>query len=202
MSLLLRTAITAALVVVFGMVGGTASAFTSGEARPASNYPVGEWLCAPMPGVDMCVWNPDPEGDPVSVEPDNDWRPLSAVMTDELAEGVRVATMPDEDDPAFDCRTHGNGVCGPGNSNGYPAGCYKRSGADAGALIRPWDAAMAADPHYRPDGCGRRTPRDRAMDALFNGQDGRLCAGTGTDRVCWLANTPRPKEANGTAYLP
>ena len=32
---------------------------------------------------------------------------------------------PTEDDPAFDCRIHGNRICGPGNSQGVPPGQYR-----------------------------------------------------------------------------
>ena len=32
---------------------------------------------------------------------------------------------PAEDDPAFDCRIHGNRICGPGNSQGVPPGQYR-----------------------------------------------------------------------------
>ena len=35
------------------------------------------------------------------------------------------ATEPAEDDPAFDCRIHGNRICGPGNSQGVPPGQYR-----------------------------------------------------------------------------
>ncbi len=205
MSLLIRAVIVAAIVAVCA-VPGTASALTPGPSD--DTYSVGEWLCAPMPGDDMCVHNPDPEGFPVSVEPDNDWRPLREVMAatllsppPSLSDGN--SNGPSEDDPAFDCRWHGNGVCGPNNSNGHPAGCYKRTGADRGALIRPWGPDMAADRHYRPDGCGIRTARDKAMDDRLNGGMGWLCAGMDTaTRVCWTVDNPRPKEANGTAYRP
>lgn len=30
----------------------------------------------------------------------------------------------DEDSTAFDCRTDGNQICGPGNTQGVPAGDY------------------------------------------------------------------------------
>lgn len=32
---------------------------------------------------------------------------------------------PAEDDPAFDCRVHGNRICGPGNSQGVAPGVYR-----------------------------------------------------------------------------
>uniref|UniRef100_A0AB39AKN1 Uncharacterized protein n=1 Tax=Mycolicibacterium phage phi1_186018 TaxID=3236641 RepID=A0AB39AKN1_9CAUD len=36
-----------------------------------------------------------------------------------------TGTEPAEDDPAFDCRIHGNRICGPGNSQGVPPGQYR-----------------------------------------------------------------------------
>ncbi|ACF05061.1 hypothetical protein Nigel_58 [Mycobacterium phage Nigel] len=36
-----------------------------------------------------------------------------------------TGTEPAEDDPAFDCRLHGNRICGPGNSQGVPPGQYR-----------------------------------------------------------------------------
>lgn len=38
---------------------------------------------------------------------------------------------PQEDDPAFDCRIHGNDICGP--TGEHEAGCY-----NAGVLVQPW----------------------------------------------------------------
>ena len=35
-----------------------------------------------------------------------------------------TGTQPAEDDPAFDCRLHGNRICGPGNAQGVPPGQY------------------------------------------------------------------------------
>ncbi|AKF14323.1 hypothetical protein SEA_VINCENZO_61 [Mycobacterium phage Vincenzo] len=32
---------------------------------------------------------------------------------------------PAEDDPAFDCRLHGNHICGPDNAQGVPPGLYR-----------------------------------------------------------------------------
>ncbi len=189
--------------------------------RVGETYRVGDYTCARVdywPSGDLCVFDPDPVGDPVAVEPDNqpierrflpdgtDVR-LVAVATPPPADqpaGDGAATDgdgPNEDEPGWDCRTMGNGVCGPGQV--HPAGCYVRSGKRAGVLLRPWDAAMAADPHYRPDGCGTRTARDRAMDQRLNGTVGQLCAGNAQGGVtCWYADQPRPKSANGPAYTP
>lgn len=38
---------------------------------------------------------------------------------------VTTGLEPAEDDPAFDCRIHGNRICGPGNSQGVPPGQYR-----------------------------------------------------------------------------
>ena len=39
-----------------------------------------------------------------------------------------------EDESGWDCTTMGNGICGPGNANGVPAGLYD----DGGVLIDAW----------------------------------------------------------------
>lgn len=39
-----------------------------------------------------------------------------------------------EDDPAFDCVSMGNRICGPGNPQGQPAACYD----DGGVIVAPW----------------------------------------------------------------
>ena len=39
-----------------------------------------------------------------------------------------------EDDPGWSCVDDGNRVCGPGNSNGVPAGRYD----EGGVLVDPW----------------------------------------------------------------
>jgi len=38
------------------------------------------------------------------------------------------ASGPTEDSPGWDCRVHGNRICGPGNSQGVPAGYYVPAG--------------------------------------------------------------------------
>ncbi|MBO0676807.1 hypothetical protein JRC04_04960 [Mycolicibacterium sp. S2-37] len=45
-----------------------------------------------------------------------------------------------EDDPQWDCRTMGALDCGPGNANGYAAGCY----LDA-ELVAPWPCHIEFD---------------------------------------------------------
>lgn len=39
-----------------------------------------------------------------------------------------------EDDPAWDCTTDGNRICGPANPQGLPAGCY----GTGRVLLAPW----------------------------------------------------------------
>lgn len=42
-----------------------------------------------------------------------------------------------EDDPGWNCATMGNHVCGPGNTEHLPAGCY-----DDAMLVLPWAQLM------------------------------------------------------------
>lgn len=197
-------------VLVFGLFLGTilvtaglmlVLAPTANATEPPTTYRVGDWTCATVDGTDQCVYDPNPEDDPVAVEPDNNPVPRSTLFNPaaDLDPSRVTVTLPVEDRAGWDCRTSGNGVCGPGNGAGFTAGCYNRN---TGALIRPWDEAMAADQHYRPDGCGKRTARDRAMDERLNGRVGQLCAGTTQGgRVCWYADQARPREAHGPARL-
>lgn len=55
-----------------------------------------------------------------------------------------------EDDPRWSCVDDGNKVCGPGNSNGVPAGCYD----DGGVLVAEWPckAWSPADGYLHPNG--------------------------------------------------
>jgi hypothetical protein len=46
-----------------------------------------------------------------------------------------------EDDPRWSCVDDGNRVCGPGNSNGVPAGRYDAGGV----LVTPWSELSASD---------------------------------------------------------
>lgn len=214
----------------FREVAATATATTPGNW---STYRVEPYTCARVatgdPADDPCVFDPDPAGSPVAVEPDNDPTPRRYLPdgTDVRVALVPVASWtttpppvdtppvadtppagdPQEDDAGWDCRRHGNGVCGPGNPQGVQAGCYVRSGKRAGVLLRPWDDATmnGAHPwvHYRPDGCGKRTARDRAMDDRLSGKVGQLCADNATGGVtCWYADQPRPAGANGPARTP
>lgn len=48
--------------------------------------------------------------------------------------GVAYASGPQEDEPGWSCVDDGNRICGPGNTNGAPAGCYD----DGGVLVAVW----------------------------------------------------------------
>jgi len=53
---------------------------------------------------------------------------LAAVLAAALAAAPGVTAHPAEDDPAFDCRVHGNQVCGPDNPQGVAPGDYSAIG--------------------------------------------------------------------------
>lgn len=55
-----------------------------------------------------------------------------------------------DDSPQWSCVDDGNRVCGPGNSNGVPAGCYD----DGGVLWAVWPCApwVPADGYRHADG--------------------------------------------------
>lgn len=117
-----------------------------------------------------------------------------------------VAGNPDpaEDDGGWDCRKHGNGVCGPANAQGAEPGCYVRTGKRAATLLTRWDERMAQELFtgvYRPSRCGRLTARDKAMGQRLGGT-GQLCAGDPGHPVCWHADQARPKAADGPAWVP
>ncbi len=203
--------------------------FGDGRRQGDRYHPAAGWVCLAQESYaafDLCVPEPDPVGDPQSVEADNgpirrgdipsvvpvtyttpdDPSPTPPTPVPGDVDGDGSAD-PQEDDPGFsDCRTRGNGVCGPGNPWGYAPGCYVRTGQRAGTLLRAWDpvtmGSTAKPYHYRPDGCGRRTARDRAMDDRLNGVVGQLCAyvGAGPGVICWYADSPRPARADGPAW--
>lgn len=127
-------------------------------------YRVGEYRCADNGGdpvSHLCVFDPDPVGDPRAVEPDNG----AATMREHAEHGAICGSdldcrefdahlgVPAEDEPGFDCRMHGNRICGPGSE--YPAGCYRD-----GALVVPWSdyredehGNPSGDPLWGADGC-------------------------------------------------
>jgi hypothetical protein len=49
---------------------------------------------------------------------------LAIVATVTLSAPIASASGPTEDSPQWDCRIHGNRVCGPGNGQNVPAGDY------------------------------------------------------------------------------
>jgi hypothetical protein len=53
---------------------------------------------------------------------------ILAVATVTLAAPVSAASGPTEDSPGWNCRIHGNRVCGPGNAQNVPAGYYFPAG--------------------------------------------------------------------------
>lgn len=61
-----------------------------------------------------------------------------------------LADEPLEDDPRYSCVDQGNRVCGPGNNNGVPAGCYD----DGGVLFKAWpcEAWKPSDGYRHGDG--------------------------------------------------
>lgn len=118
-------------------------------------------------------------------------------------------TPPDataEGEPGWDCRRHGNGVCGEDNPGGYAAGCYVRTGKRAGTLLTPWDERMRQELFtgaYRPARCGRLTLRDRQMARRLDGSIGQLCANNRTGgATCWFADQSRPADADGAPWDP
>jgi hypothetical protein len=183
-------------IVIYNLL--TAQEASATESTDPPTYRIGLWTCQAVESDPMrnpCVLDPDPASDPVAVEPDNSPIPASEVY----ASIVPDADAAMEDEPGFDCRTQGNGVCGPGSVNPAP-GCYNRN---TGAFIAPWRAEWYGT--WRPAECGRPTAKDRAQQARLNGEVGQLCAGTesGTGRVCWYVDQTRPKVADGPAeYVP
>lgn len=49
---------------------------------------------------------------------------------------------PAEDEPGFSCVDDGNRICGPGNAEGKPAGCYDTGGV----LVAPWPCHLVVNP--------------------------------------------------------
>lgn len=65
------------------------------------------------------------------------------------------------DDPAWDCTTMGNRVCGPTNTQHVPAGLYRD-----GQLIAAWDPAWYGHPELVPD--VTYCPADGTWSAQFH----------------------------------
>lgn len=81
-------------------------------AQRANRFAVGAALVFGM----LVGYNYNPDDTPTAL--------TQQVPTVEVAE-------PREDDPGFDCRVHGNEVCGP--TAEYTPGCYRD-----GVLVMPW----------------------------------------------------------------
>lgn len=62
-------------------------------------------------------------------------------FSDKTVQAVKPAA---EDDPGWNCATMGDHICGPGNSEDLPAGCY-----DNATLVIPWERLA---PHQRVAG--------------------------------------------------
>lgn len=78
---------------------------------------------------------------------------------------------PQEDEPGWSCVDDGNRVCGPGNSNHVPAGCYD----DGGVRVNDWPCeAWKPSDGYR-HGDGSVTYREDCQINLWSGEI--ACAG-------------------------
>ncbi len=93
----------------------------------ANGQPGGYWLDANGQTLDC------DDNDCVFVKPAD---PQGAMTVTYAPEQPVQATIW-EDGPGFNCTTMGNHICGPGNSEGLPAGCYEDL-QDAGTLVVAW----------------------------------------------------------------
>lgn len=180
-------------------------AFADGRTY-AQEYRVGAYRCEARNAdqqYDPCVHDPDPVGDPVPMEPDSGILLNRDVPRGEQPNGsVAVSDRDDayggSDDSVLsghDCRTMGNGVCGPTNDGGFTPGCYNRN---TGAFLLPWREEWRTDQYYRPRECGRPTQTDLAHEDRLNGNVGQLWATTAQGgMVVWFVDQPRPSEAVG-----
>lgn len=57
------------------------------------------------------------------------------------ATGTMAHARAEEDSPSWSCVDDGNRICGPGNANGAPAGCYD----DGGVMVAPWPCYVVVD---------------------------------------------------------
>ena len=64
-----------------------------------------------------------------------------------LGAGIHPGHVPMEDESSWDCVSDGNRICGPGNPQGQPAGCYD----DGGVLVAPWPCHVVVNPDGSAD---------------------------------------------------
>jgi len=67
---------------------------------------------------------------------------ISHADTPHLGSGAAPGPAIEEDSPAWSCVDDGNRICGPGNAQGAPAGCYD----DGGVLVAPWPCHVVVNP--------------------------------------------------------
>ena len=121
---------------------GTACADDGQDSRyvMANGQPGGYWLDANGVTLDC------DDTDCVFVKPVDPHGPMTVAYAPEpTAQPVQATIW--EDSPGFNCTTMGNHICGPGNSEGLPAGCYEDL-QDAGTLVVAW--TRYDDPHADP----------------------------------------------------
>jgi hypothetical protein len=148
---------------------------------------------------DRCWHDPDPVGNPVAMEPDND-----SILAYEIPEPTngsvldRVRVL--DDDPGdsvlggFDCRIHGNGMCGPLNDGGFAPGCYDRSN---GVLLEPWREEFYGAGRV----CGDWTAYDQRAEDRINGVIAQFCAANDTGgTTCWFADESTPGGVTGEPF--
>lgn len=70
----------------------------------------------------------------------------SAALFGAVAPASAVAPVL-EDDPGWSCVTDGNRICGPGNTEGKPAGCYD----DGGVWVAAWPCHVVVNPDGSSD---------------------------------------------------
>jgi hypothetical protein len=66
---------------------------------------------------------------------------LKVILAAAVAAAIVTAEPIQEDDPAWNCHTMGNRVCGPDNATGVTPGCYN----DRGVLVAAWPCHVVVD---------------------------------------------------------
>jgi hypothetical protein len=96
--------------------------------------------------------------------------PVDATTVAPATQAAPTAPVIAEDSPAWDCRTMGNGLCGPGNANGATPGYYR-----GGKLYADWEHAqwMAYGMQVAITAGGSQAPaQPTAQTVSDNGSDG------------------------------